>query len=69
MQQLTLIARDACRWDDVADPPTPGPLAAIVRPIAVACCDLDVAVAQGRLPMPAGHALGHEGIAELGSGW
>jgi threonine dehydrogenase-like Zn-dependent dehydrogenase len=31
----------------------------------VACCDLDVGVAQGRLPMPPGHAVGHEGVAEV----
>jgi threonine dehydrogenase-like Zn-dependent dehydrogenase len=31
----------------------------------VACCDLDVAVAHGRLPMPPGHAVGHEGLAEV----
>jgi threonine dehydrogenase-like Zn-dependent dehydrogenase len=36
-----------------------------VRPVAVACCDLDVAVAEGRLPMPPGHAVGHEGVAEI----
>ena len=33
--------------------------------MAVACCDLDVAVAEGRLPMPPGHAVGHEGVAEV----
>ena len=33
--------------------------------LLVACCDLDVAVAQGRLPMPPGHAVGHEGLAEV----
>ena len=36
-----------------------------MRPVAVACCDLDVGVAQGVLPMPPGHAVGHEGIAEV----
>jgi threonine dehydrogenase-like Zn-dependent dehydrogenase len=36
-----------------------------VRPVAVACCDLDVGVARGVLPMPPGHAVGHEGIAEV----
>ena len=38
---------------------------ALVRPLLVACCDLDVAVAQGVLPMPPGHAVGHEGLAEV----
>ena len=36
-----------------------------MRPVAVACCDLDVGVAQGVLPMPPGHAVGHEGVAEV----
>jgi threonine dehydrogenase-like Zn-dependent dehydrogenase len=31
----------------------------------VACCDLDVAVSHGRLPLPPGHAVGHEGLAEV----
>lgn len=37
----------------------------MVRPLVVACCDLDVGVSQGRLPMPPGHAVGHEGVAEV----
>ena len=31
----------------------------------VACCDLDVGVSHGRLPVPPGHAVGHEGLAEV----
>ena len=46
-------------------PRSPAPEQALVRPLAVACCDLDVAVCQGRLPMPPGHAVGHEGVAEV----
>jgi threonine dehydrogenase-like Zn-dependent dehydrogenase len=52
-------------WRDATDPEITGPEQALVRPVAVACCDLDVAVAQGRLPMPPGHAVGHEGLAEV----
>jgi threonine dehydrogenase-like Zn-dependent dehydrogenase len=52
-------------WRDAADPEITGPEQALVRPVAVACCDLDVAVAHGRLPMPPGHAVGHEGLAEV----
>ena len=36
-----------------------------MRPLMVACCDLDVGVAQGGLPMPPGHAVGHEGLGEV----
>lgn len=65
MRQLMLDAPDACSWRDTADPELSSPTQALVRPLAVACCDLDVAVAQGRLPMPPGHALGHEGVGEV----
>ncbi|MGE2719903.1 zinc-dependent alcohol dehydrogenase [Mycolicibacterium celeriflavum] len=52
-------------WREAAEPTLTGAGQALVRPLAVACCDLDVAVAQGRLPMPPGHAVGHEGVAEV----
>lgn len=52
-------------WQDVADPELTSPDQALVRPVAVACCDLDVAVAEGRLPLPPGHAVGHERVAEV----
>jgi threonine dehydrogenase-like Zn-dependent dehydrogenase len=52
-------------WRQAAEPEITGPEQAIVRPLAVACCDLDVAVVEGRLPMPPGHAVGHEGVAEV----
>ena len=41
------------------------PEQALVRPLMVACCDLDVGVSQGWLPVPPGHAVGHEGLAEV----
>src|ERR1700682_6157548 len=65
MQQLTFEAAGEYAWRDAPDPEVTSPEQAIVRPLAVACCDLDVAVAEGRLPMPPGHAVGHEGVAEI----
>jgi threonine dehydrogenase-like Zn-dependent dehydrogenase len=65
MQQLIFEAPGEYAWRDAPDPQITAPAQAIVRPLAVACCDLDVAVAEGRLPMPPGHAVGHEGIAEI----
>ena len=65
MRQLTLEGPAECRWRDAADPVLQSPAQALVRPLAVACCDLDVWVSQGALPMAPGHALGHEGIAEV----
>ena len=65
MRQLTFEQLGQYAWRDVPEPEISGPDQAIVRPVAVACCDLDVAVAEGLLPMPPGHAVGHEGLAEV----
>lgn len=65
MRELTIEGRDRCTWRDVPDLEISDPGQALVRPLAVACCDLDVAVAQGRLPIAAGHAVGHEGVGEV----
>ena len=65
MRQLMFEAPGQYAWRDAPDLQIAAPGQALVRPVAVACCDLDVAVAQGRLPMPPGHAVGHEGVAEV----
>lgn len=65
MQQLMFEDAGRYAWRVAPEPQLTDPRQAIVRPLAVACCDLDVAVAQGRLPMPPGHAVGHEGVAEV----
>lgn len=65
MRQLMLDAPDTCTWRDVPDLEITSATMALVRPLAIACCDLDVAVAEGRLPMAPGHALGHEGVGEV----
>ena len=65
MRQLTFEAPGRYAWREVADPKPPEAAQALVRPLLVACCDLDVGVTHGRIPMPPGHAVGHEGIAEV----
>jgi threonine dehydrogenase-like Zn-dependent dehydrogenase len=65
MHQLMFEAAGDYDWREAPDPEIAAPQQAIVRPIAVACCDLDVTVVEGRLPMPPGHAVGHEGVAEV----
>src|SRR3954462_1303690 len=65
MHQLMFEAAGEYAWREASDPELTAPEQAIVRPVAVACCDLDVAVAEGVLPMPPGHAMGHEGVAEV----
>jgi threonine dehydrogenase-like Zn-dependent dehydrogenase len=65
MRQLMFEEPGRYTWRDAPEPALSAPEQALVRPVAVACCDLDVGVAQGVLPMPPGHAVGHEGIAEV----
>lgn len=38
---------------------------ALVRPLLVACCDLDVEAVHGRAPLTGEWAVGHEGVAEV----
>jgi alcohol dehydrogenase len=48
------------------DPPSiQGDGEAIVRPIAVATCDLDGLIIAGETPFPAPIAVGHECVAEV----
>ena len=65
MRQLTFREAGRYDWAEVAEPQLTAPEQALVRPLAVACCDLDVAVCHGRLPLPPGYAVGHEGLAEV----
>jgi threonine dehydrogenase-like Zn-dependent dehydrogenase len=65
MRQLTFEEAGRYDWREVPEPEIAAPEQALVRPLAVACCDLDVAVAYGRLPLPPGYAVGHEGLAEV----
>lgn len=65
MQQLMFEEVGEYVWRDRPDPEILAPEQALVRPLAVACCDLDVVVAHGRAPLPPGYAVGHEGVAEV----
>jgi threonine dehydrogenase-like Zn-dependent dehydrogenase len=65
MRQLTFEEAGRYAWRDAPDPELTAPEQALVRPLLVACCDLDVMVAHGRAPLPPGYAVGHEGLAEV----
>jgi len=65
MRSVTLLGTGSLRWDDVAAPVLTGPEEAIVRPVAVATCDLDTLVLRGNYPLPGPYPLGHEGVAEV----
>lgn len=65
MCALTLVGTATVRWDEVPVPAITDPRQAIVRPIAVATCDLDIGVLRGTYPLPGPYPLGHEGVAEV----
>jgi len=52
-------------WEEVETPQLMEPRDALVRPIAVARCDLDPAIALGLYPMPAPFVVGHEMVGEV----
>jgi threonine dehydrogenase-like Zn-dependent dehydrogenase len=65
MRSLTLDGPGSVRWEEVDEPILAGPDAALVCPIAVATCDLDVAVLSGRYPLAGPYPFGHEGVVEV----
>jgi alcohol dehydrogenase len=65
MRALVLKPGGHLTWASVAAPPPPGPLGAVVRPIAVATCDMDRPIVLGATPFVAPLAFGHECVAEV----
>lgn len=65
MRQLTFRGPGQLQWEEVASPRLSGDRDALVRPIAVATCDLDAWVIAGKAPLPGPFAFGHEFVAEV----
>jgi threonine dehydrogenase-like Zn-dependent dehydrogenase len=65
MQQLTFIESGRLQWRDAPEPRLEGDREAIVRPVAVATCDLDLGIVRGAVPLQGPFAFGHEGVAEV----
>jgi alcohol dehydrogenase len=65
MRTLTASPGGRLHWAGVPAPALPGPAGAIVRPIAVATCDMDPLVGLGASPFPLPLHLGHECVAEV----
>ena len=64
MRQLSYLEPGSLEWEDVPDPTLADPRSALVRPLAVARCDLDIAMAAfGIFPGP--FPVGHETVAEV----
>ena len=65
MRALMFRGPMALAWEEVETPQLIEPRDALVRPIAVARCDLDPAIALGLYPMPAPFVMGHEMVGEV----
>ena len=65
MQQLTCVEAGKLEWRDVPAPRIQGDGEALIRPRAVARCDIDRFLASGLFPLRGPFALGHECVAEL----
>ncbi len=65
MRELNYIEGGGLEWRQAPDPKLEGEREAIVRPVAVATCDLDLLVARGRVPVQGALPAGHEGVAEV----
>jgi alcohol dehydrogenase len=65
VQQLTFAGVGRLRWEDVPTPQLSTGADALVRPVAVATCDLDAALMSGRAPLPGPFPFGHEFVADV----
>src|SRR5215213_8447078 len=65
MRQLTYIEPGRLEWWDVEEPRLAEESEALVRPLAVATCDLDRMLVRGMTPYEGPLAFGHECVAEV----
>jgi threonine dehydrogenase-like Zn-dependent dehydrogenase len=65
VRALTFVEKGRLEWQEVPDPTLDGGGEAIVRPVALATCDIDAAFVQGRFPVGAPFAFGHECVGEV----
>ena len=65
MRQLTCIGPGTVEWRDVPEPRLAGDGDALIRPLAVARCDIDLPLTSGVFPIREPFALGHECVAEV----
>ena len=65
MRQLTCTAPDRVEWLEVPEPRLESDEQALVRPLAVARCDIDRILIAGLIPHRGPFALGHECVGEI----
>lgn len=64
MRRLEFVEKGRLEWREAPEPKLEGDGEAIVRPVALATCDIDVAFVQGRFPAES-FPFGHECVAEV----
>jgi threonine dehydrogenase-like Zn-dependent dehydrogenase len=60
MRALMFLGPGSLEWREVAEPAITDPQQALVRPLAVATCDLDTGAVHGAAPLPGPYQFGHE---------
>jgi alcohol dehydrogenase len=65
MRALTYTGPRELEWREVPEPRLDSDAAALVRPLAVATCDLDLLIVSGSSPFAPPFPLGHECVAEV----
>ena len=65
VRELTFVERGRVEWREAPEPTLHRPGEVLVRPLAVATCDLDAAIIRGMAPFAGPFPLGHEFVAEV----
>jgi threonine dehydrogenase-like Zn-dependent dehydrogenase len=65
MRQLTFVEAKTLEWREAPDAKLEGDGEAVVRPLAVATCDLDKMIVRGLVPTEEPFPFGHECVAEV----
>jgi alcohol dehydrogenase len=65
MRQLVFTGPSSLEWQEVPEPRLSSDEGALVRPVAVATCDLDGLIVSGTSPFPPPFPIGHECVAEI----
>ena len=65
MRQLQFIEKGKLEWREAPDPRLQGDGEAIIRPVALATCDLDAAFVRGVAPVANPFPFGHECVGEI----
>ena len=65
MRELVFVSPGKVEWRETSAPTLSDDRDVLVRPLAVARCDLDGPIAMGLYPMPTSFAMGHEMVGEV----